>query len=80
MSEIPCWFLVTINGWRLKGGILLYGTFLPIITQLSFLWRKEREGVDQRSFCGRAFLQARQLTEREEGSEDRAREEEESGM
>ena len=71
---------MTINGWRPNGGILLYGTFLPIITQLSFLWRKEREGVDQRSFCGRAFLQARQLTEREEGSDDRPREEEESGM
>ena len=42
--------------------------------------RRGREGVDQRSFCGRAFLQARQLTEREEGSEDRPREEEESGM
>ena len=70
---------MTINGWRPKGGILLYGTFLPIITQLSFLWRKEREGVgvdgvDQRSFSGRAFLPARQLTEREEGSEDRPRE------
>ena len=43
--------------------------------------RRARElGVDQRSFCGRAFSQARQLTEREEGSEDRPREEEESGM